>query len=198
MRAFDVRYANNNSAKARPRWRSELGQSLHFDGRPATSDFTSTPDLSLHRVPSSNAANSSPSMRTLASALLYLRRTRCGLCQEYAEVSLPHLELTDWRSDLGGREDRRRHLVEQRLKYVVVAPVDQDDLGFRVPQGVRRRKPGKAAADDHDTPALQTWRLHDRRCLIRPSVGQHRAHGPPCSCPLSFMASANSLPVQCS
>jgi len=26
----------------------------------------------------------------------------------------------------------------------VVAPVDQDDLGFRVPQGVRRRKPGNA------------------------------------------------------
>ena len=33
------------------------------------------------------------------------------LRQEYAEVSLLHLELTDWRSDLGGREDRRRHLV---------------------------------------------------------------------------------------
>jgi hypothetical protein len=28
----------------------ELYQSLHFDGRPATSDFTSTPDLSLHRA----------------------------------------------------------------------------------------------------------------------------------------------------
>jgi hypothetical protein len=26
------------------------GQSLQFDGRPATSDFTSTPDLSLHRA----------------------------------------------------------------------------------------------------------------------------------------------------
>jgi hypothetical protein len=51
---------------------SHLGQSLHFDGRPATSDFTSTPDLSLHRAPSSSAASSSPSMRTLASALLYL------------------------------------------------------------------------------------------------------------------------------
>jgi hypothetical protein len=29
---------------------SQLGQSLHFDGPPATSDFTSTPDLSLHRA----------------------------------------------------------------------------------------------------------------------------------------------------
>jgi hypothetical protein len=25
-------------------------QSLHFDGQPATSDFTSTPDMSLHRA----------------------------------------------------------------------------------------------------------------------------------------------------
>ena len=120
------------------------------------------------------------------------------LRQEYAEVSLLRLELTDRRSDLGGREDRRRHLVEQRLKYVVIAPVDQHDLGIGVPQRVRRRKPGKAAADDHDTLALRTRRLHDSRCLIRPSVGQHRAHGSPCSCSLSFMASANSLPVQCS
>ena len=26
-----------------------MGQSLHLDGRPATSDLTSTPDMSLHR-----------------------------------------------------------------------------------------------------------------------------------------------------
>jgi hypothetical protein len=32
---------------------------------------------------------------------------------------------------LAGREDRRRHhLIEQRLKYVVVAAVDQYDLGI--------------------------------------------------------------------
>jgi hypothetical protein len=29
---------------------SVVGQSLHFDGRPATSDFSSTPYLSLHRA----------------------------------------------------------------------------------------------------------------------------------------------------
>jgi hypothetical protein len=33
---------------------------------------------------------------------------------------------------------------------VVVAAVDQHDLGISVPQRVRRREPGKAAADDHD------------------------------------------------
>src|SRR5262249_2494601 len=46
------------------------------------------------------------------------------LRQEHAGVLLLRLELTDWRSDLGGREDRRRHLIEQRLKDVMVAAVD--------------------------------------------------------------------------
>src|SRR5262249_39157683 len=50
------------------------------------------------------------------------------LREEYADVSLLCLELTDRRRDLGRREDRRGHLIEQRLKYVVVTPVDQYDL----------------------------------------------------------------------
>jgi hypothetical protein len=41
-------------------------------------------------------------------------------------------------------------LIQQRLKYVVIAAVDQDDLGIGVPQRVRRRESGKTAADDHD------------------------------------------------
>ena len=76
------------------------------------------------------------------------------LRQKYAEVSLLHLELTDRRGDVSGREDRRRHLIQQRLKYVVIAAIDQDDLGIGVPQRVRRRESGKTAADDHDTLAL--------------------------------------------
>ena len=98
------------------------------------------------------------------------------LRQEYADVSLLHLKLTDWRSDLSRREDSRCHLIEQRLKNVVVAPIDQDELDIGVPQRVRCGDPGKTAADDHDTLALRTRRLPDNRRLIRPSVSQHRAH----------------------
>ena len=107
------------------------------------------------------------------------------LRQEYTEVRLLHLELTDRRGNLGGREDRRRHLVEERLKYVVVAAVDQHDLGIGVPQRVRRRDPGKAAADDDDALALSARRLDDGGCLVRPGLGQHCAHGSPRSCSLS-------------
>src|SRR5262249_56991147 len=41
--------------------------------------------------------------------------------KEYADVSLLRLKLTNRRSDLGGREDRRGDLIEQRLKYVGIA-----------------------------------------------------------------------------
>jgi hypothetical protein len=37
---------------------------------------------------------------------------------------------------------------------VVIAAVDQDDLGIGVPQRMRRREPGKAAADDYDPRSL--------------------------------------------
>src|SRR5262249_35352960 len=46
------------------------------------------------------------------------------LSQEYGDVLLLRLHLTDWRSDLGRREDRRSHLIEQRLKYMMVAAID--------------------------------------------------------------------------
>ena len=62
----------------------------------------------------------------------------------------------------------------------MVAAVDQYDLGGTgVPQRVRRRDPGKAAADDNNALPHRTRRLNDRCCPIRPSVGQHRAHGSP-------------------
>src|SRR6516164_6366562 len=54
--------------------------------------------------------------------------------QEYGDVLPLRLKLTNRRSDLGRREDRCGHLIEQRLKYVVVAAVNQYDLGIGVPQ----------------------------------------------------------------
>jgi hypothetical protein len=73
------------------------------------------------------------------------------LRQEYADVSLLRLELANRRRYFGGREDRGCHLIEQRLEDVVVAPIDQDDLGIGMPQRVCRGDPGKAATNDDDT-----------------------------------------------
>jgi hypothetical protein len=87
-----------------------------------------------------------------------------------------YLELTDRRGDLGRGEDHCRHLVQQRLKYVVVAAVDQDDLGIGMPQRMRRRDPGKAAAHDHHALALSTARRDNGGCFAGPSLGQYCAH----------------------
>ena len=79
------------------------------------------------------------------------------LGQHYREIRLLLLDLTNGRRDLGGRENRGRHLVEKRLKDVMIAPIDQNDLGIASFQGPRRRDPGKTAANDHDALAFR-WR----------------------------------------
>jgi hypothetical protein len=81
---------------------------------------------------------------------------------------------------------------------VVVAAVDQDDIGIGVPQRVRRRDPGKAAADDDDTLALSAGRLDNGGCLVRLGLGRHCAHGSPRSGCLSFTASAAPFRERCS
>src|SRR5580704_7321758 len=98
------------------------------------------------------------------------------LRQEYADVSLLRLKLADRRSDLSGREDGRRHLIEQRLKYVVVAAVYQDDLGIGVPQRVRRGDSAKAAANDDHTLLLARCWLRRRQLLSRASFFKGYSH----------------------
>jgi len=53
---------------------------------------------------------------------------------------------------------------------VVVAPVDQDDIGIRVPQRMRRGEPGKTATDDDNPLAPAAGRGDYGRCLIRSVV----------------------------
>jgi hypothetical protein len=58
---------------------------------------------------------------------------------------------------------------------VVVAAVNQDDLGIGVPQRVRRCDPGKATSNDNDALAVRGRHVDDGR-LVGPRRGQHRAH----------------------
>src|SRR4029077_4935632 len=101
------------------------------------------------------------------------------------DVSLLRLKLTDRRSNFGGREDGGCHLIEQGLKYVVVAPIDHDELDIGMSQRVRRSDPGKAGADDHDTLALSGGRVDDGGSRVRAGLLQHNAHESPHSCSLS-------------
>ena len=72
------------------------------------------------------------------------------LGEQHADVLLLPQDPPDRRRDVAGREARRRHLVEQRLKQVVIAAVEQRDAHRRALQGLRCREPAEASTDDHD------------------------------------------------
>ncbi len=58
-----------------------------------------------------------------------------------------------------GRKHGQRHLVEQRLKGVVIAAVDYGDVDRQVREPFGRVKAGKASADDDHAGAAS------RRCI---------------------------------
>src|SRR6266446_6094427 len=66
----------------------------------------------------------------------------------------------DWRTHLGWREHRRRHLIEEWLKHVMVCPINKNDLDRRFAKSFGRGQTTKTAADDHYARRL-------RRPLIR-------------------------------
>src|SRR5262249_8468349 len=118
------------------------------------------------------------------------------LCQQNAQVSLLDFELPNGRGDLRRREDRRRHLVEQWLKYVMIAAVDQDDIEISVSQRPTPDSPGKPPPATHHALSLSVVSLDNRFGLVRPGFSQHRTHGSPRLRSLSLTASASC--TQCS
>jgi hypothetical protein len=59
-------------------------------------------------------------------------------------------ELTDRRCDFGRRNDGRRNLIEERLKEVMVAAIDEDYVSITGIEGAGCINAGKARADDDD------------------------------------------------
>jgi hypothetical protein len=63
--------------------------------------------------------------------------------------------------DLGRRQRRRRHLIQQWLEQVMIGAIHQRDVGIRVLQCLHGGHAAKSRADDHDSlPA----RCTHRRC----------------------------------
>jgi hypothetical protein len=59
-------------------------------------------------------------------------------------------DVADRRRDIPLGEKPRRELIEQRLKQVVIRPVDDGDLDIGAAQRFRRKESAESAADDHD------------------------------------------------
>jgi len=71
--------------------------------------------------------------------------------KDYGRISLIFQKCTDRRRYLSRREHRCRHLIEQRLKEVVIRPINDKDFRVRVPHRFCGRKPCKPGAYDHDS-----------------------------------------------
>jgi hypothetical protein len=65
-------------------------------------------------------------------------------------MALPRDNRADRPGNVGRREARSRDLVQQRLEQVVVLPIDEDDVGGRLAERVRREQAAEACADDDD------------------------------------------------
>src|SRR5437867_3629780 len=71
------------------------------------------------------------------------------LAHNHDRVFLLPQNSADWRTHLGWREHRRRYLIEEWLKHVMVCPINQNDLDRRFAKGFGRSQTAEAAADDH-------------------------------------------------
>ena len=69
--------------------------------------------------------------------------------QQSCDVQAPAKKMPDWPGDFRGRERRRRCLIEQGLKQVVVASIDDRDLNRRAGKPMRGLESAEPGAD-HD------------------------------------------------
>ena len=75
---------------------------------------------------------------------------RMNVGENDCRVGLPAQYAADRRGDVGRRQARGRHLIEQRLEQMVVVPIDHHDVDRRLGERLRGREPAKSCADDDD------------------------------------------------
>ena len=84
-------------------------------------------------------------------------------------VGLVGQDRADRPGDVGGRECSCRHLVQQRLEEVVVAPVDQDQVHRCLAQRPGRGQAAEAHAYDHHARPISSHRLALPHAQLGPS-----------------------------
>jgi len=71
-----------------------------------------------------------------------------GLGEQHFRVFLPPQNLPQRRSDVGRRQRSRRDLIQQRLKKMVIAAVDQGDVHRGVLERARDAEAAESSPDD--------------------------------------------------
>src|SRR5947208_3065841 len=71
--------------------------------------------------------------------------------ENHVRVCLAREDAADWRRDVGRRQGGRGDLVEQRLEQVIVAAINDRDIGVNPGEPCRHRKATKPCTDNDDT-----------------------------------------------
>ena len=93
------------------------------------------------------------------------------LIHQHFGVALVAQDGADGLGDVGRRKHRERHLVEQRLKQMMIAPVDHGDIDRQVRQARGRVEAGEASTDDRPRGGgaallLVVWRFGQARPIV--------------------------------
>ncbi len=110
----------------------------------------------------------------------------CGLdaidfAEEDLDVPLPPQNPPDGRRNVSWRQACGRHLIEKRLKHVMIAAIDNGDVDGGTAQGARRIQPTKSPTNDE-----HTWHLF-QQYVIGCSFGEqvNRTSGVRCQTSVS-------------
>src|SRR5580698_327365 len=71
--------------------------------------------------------------------------------KKYGRISLTLQKSPDRGCDLSRRKHRCRHLIEQRLKEVMIRSINHQDIGVCIPKGSSGSEPRKTSTDNHDS-----------------------------------------------
>ena len=84
------------------------------------------------------------------------------LAENDARIGLVVDDTANGRGHVGGRQAGRRHLIEQRLEQMVIAPIDEGDVSVALLQPLGHGKAAEAGAGDDDvwprTRFARRWR----------------------------------------
>src|SRR5436190_4424607 len=91
------------------------------------------------------------------------------LIKDHPDVAGSREDAADRPGNIGRRERRGCNLIEQRLKDMVVAAIDNGHVDGAAGEPLGRGKPAESAADDDDTRSLVRRTLHDEsQCAVQP------------------------------
>ena len=87
------------------------------------------------------------------------RHVDAGNCaQDHVRVWLSSQNAAYRCGNVGRRQGCGRHLIQERLEQVVVAPVDHGHISVDLSQSHSRRKPAETGADNHDVQPSSRYR----------------------------------------